>query len=96
MTNVIITDNTVVMTMDTLVELLDRAQINVVNNHIKPYDARKARSIIASIKSGKPVAKKATHRTKRSTSSRELKVEVVRGRVEESPDFSKIKQYIVN
>lgn len=95
MNNLIVTDNTVVMTMDTLVELLDRAQIRVVNDHIKPFDARKATRIIASIKSGNPVAK-ATCRTKRSTSSRELKVEVVRGRVEESPDYSKIKQYIVN
>ena len=64
----------------------DLAQIDVINDHIKPFSANKARSLIAAIK------RKAQPRRKGDT-PREIKLRVVHGRVEEG-EFENLQQFI--
>ena len=83
-------DTVVVTTLSEFDEYLqhreDLAQIEVINNHIRPFNANKARSLINAIK------RNCQPRRKGST-PREIKLRVVRGRVAEE-DFSDLSQFI--
>ena len=90
-------NTTVVMTLSDLADFVTfrekQAQLELVEDHIAPYNANKARSLVKKIKSrGLKPLNGNTRKRKVNTAPRELVVKVLRGREE---DFSDIQQYLV-
>ena len=68
----------------------DQAQIEIINDHIKPYSANKARSLIAAIKRGCNTVP----RRKKGNAPREFKIRVVQGNVADG-EFADLEQLMV-
>ncbi len=85
-------DTLVVVTLDALNDYIqhreNQAQIDVINDHIKPYSANKARSLINAIKRGRNTVPR-----RKGSAPRELRLRVVRGRVQEG-EFENLEQFI--
>ena len=67
----------------------DLAQIDLINDHIKPYSANKARSLIAAIKRGC-----STIPRRKGSSPREIKLRVIQGHVADG-EFADLEQLMV-